>query len=249
MVIVELITERIQFAPHVGTYARAAVPVEAFDRGWKLDAGSAVLLNTGEAFELIVEGVCTPLEYARVLASIAESGVSLHAVTLPFELGQQLNNPDARDWYWMVREHPFPVAKVPSHTSIVTSNEADSEISRFLQLSAPDSAVMPGNPEIKFWVVSRDHNGDLQATAVGTQWSSGARVINSVAVAPAARRQGLGKLVTALAGQQHFAEGAQSVALGVRGSNINALALYRGLGFDKELHFSSVRMSPRSLSD
>lgn len=68
-----------------------------------------------------------------------------------------------------------------------------------------------------------------------------------MAVAPEHRRQGLGKLVTALAGQQHFADGAKSVALGVRGSNSNALAMYRGLGFDKVLHFSSVRMSPKSL--
>lgn len=247
MVIVELITERTQFAPYVGPYARAAVPVEAFDRGWKLDAGSAVLVNTGTAFELIIEGECSPLEYARMLAGLGESGVTLQSATMPFLLGEQLRNPDARDWYWLVKEHPFPVAQVPTHARIITTSECDAEISRFLQLAAPDSAVFPGNPEIRFWVVSRAPSGELQAVSVGTEWSSGARVINSVAVAPEHRRQGLGKLVTALAGQQHFADGAKSVALGVRGSNSNALAMYRGLGFDKVLHFSSVRMSPKSL--
>lgn len=178
----ELITERTQFAPHVGIYARAAVPIETFDRGWKLAAGSAVVVNTGEAFELIIEGECTSLEYARMIASLGESGIALQSVTMPFALGQQLNNPDARDWYWLAKESPFPVAPVPEHTRIVKGSDYDSEISRFLQLAAPDSAVMPGNPEILFWVLSRAstgsskpsplaHNG-VQVRASSTLWPS-----------------------------------------------------------------------------
>jgi ribosomal-protein-alanine N-acetyltransferase len=114
-----------------------------------------------------------------------------------------------------------------------------------LQLAAPDSSVSPGNPEIQFWVLSRGADGALQAAAAGTKWSSGAHVINAVAVAPAARRQGLGSVITLLAAQQHFADGAKAVALGVRGSNIGALAMYRKVGFDVEMHFSSVRLSRR----
>lgn len=241
----QAVSDRVAFAPHVRKYVRAAVPIETFLLGWELANGSAVLIDNGHDWELIIEGAATPLEYARVMASATESGYGVNTVTMPFELASQLNNPDARDWYWMMRERPFGVVEIPSHMRIVHTQDFDAEISRFLQTASPDTAVSPGNPEIKFWVLSRAADGSLQAAAAGTQWSSGARVINAVAVAPSARRKGLGSLVTLLAAQQHFAEGAKSVALGVRGSNLNALAMYRKLGFDVEMHFSSVRLSRR----
>lgn len=244
----ELITERTAFAAHIRPYLRAAVPVESFLMGWALTAGSAVLIDNGKDYELLIEGDASPLEYARILAAAAEAGTAVNTLTLPTTLAEQVSLPDPRDWYWLARTRPFPVAPVPTHTRVVASQDYDAEISRFLQVTAADAAVLPGNPELNFWVVSRGPDSSLQAVAAGTTWSSGARVINSVAVAPDARRQGLGSLVTMLAGQQHFADGAQSVSLGVRGSNLNALAMYRRLDFDVELHFVSARLSRRSLS-
>ncbi|MEN9710849.1 MAG: hypothetical protein RL441_841 [Actinomycetota bacterium] len=243
------ITDRIAFAPHVGKYVRAAVPIESFLLGWVLPAGSAVLIDNGRDWELIIEGEATALDYARMLAGAAEAGYGVNTATLPFELGQHLNNPEARDWYWMMRERPFGVVAMPPHIRVIRSNEFDSEIGRFLQLASPDTSVTPGNPEIQFWVLSRAADGSLQAAAAGTKWSSGAHVINAVAVAPSARRHGLGSIVTLLAAQQHFADGAKAVALGVRGTNHNALQMYRKLGFDVEMHFSSVRLSRREQSE
>lgn len=242
------ITERTAFAPYVRPYIRAAVPVESFLMGWALADGSAALVDSGKDIELLVEGLVTPLEYARLLAQATEAGYPVNTVTLPSSLAELITLPEPREWYWLMRTRPFPVAPVPAHTRVVTSHDYDAEISRFLQLTAADAAVLPGNPEINFWVLSRGTSGELQAVAAGTTWSSGARVINSVAVAADARRQGLGSLVTVLAGQQHFANGAVSVSLGVRGSNANALTMYRKLGFDTEIHFVSSRLSRRSLS-
>ena len=244
----DAITERTAFAPHVRPYVRAAVPVESFLMGWALADGSAVLVDSGKDIELLIEGQATPLEYARLLAHATEAGYPVNTVTLPSSLAELITVPEPREWYWLMRTRPFPVAPVPTHTRVVTTHDFDAEITRFLQRSAADAAVMPGNPEINFWVLSRAVSGELQAVAAGTTWSSGARVIHSVAVATEARRQGLGSLVTVLAGQQHFADGAVSVSLGVRGSNAHALAMYRKLGFDAEIHFVSSRLSRRSLS-
>ena len=126
------ITDRIAFAPHVGKYVRAAVPIESFLLGWVLPAGSAVLIDNGRDWELIIEGEATALDYARMLAGASEAGYGVNTVTMPFELGQHLNNPDARDWYWMMRERPFGVVAMPPHIRVIRSNEFDSEIGRFL---------------------------------------------------------------------------------------------------------------------
>ena len=132
----------------------------------------------------------------------------------------------------MIRRQPFPPLSLPGTAEIITDSRRDAEISRFLQLNAPQSAVMPGNPEIQFWAVEFDADNNIVATAAGTEWTSGARVVNSVAVATDARRKGLGANITRLAVQQHFGNGAEVVGLGVRGTNRGAIEMYRSLGFE-----------------
>jgi len=238
-----------EFEPFAGPYIRATIPPEAFVLGWKLPAAVAGIAFNGEDNWLTIDGDCSQLEYVNIVAQAITAGHPVAAVNIPTALADKLSVQHKRPWLWMLREHPFPVASVPADCRIVEPGEIDSEITRFLQLAGPDSAVWPGNPELLFWVVARNSDGELSAVAAGVQWSSGARVISSVAVMPQARREGLGSTVTLLAGQQHFARGAASVSLGVRGTNSGAIAMYRGIGFDSERDFTAFRLREKNVSD
>ena len=117
------------------------------------------------------------------------------------------------------------------------------EIERFLQLNSPEASAGPSDPEMVFWVLHRNGAGEVDAVAGGKRWQSGTPAIVSVAVGLDSRRQGLGEAVTQVAASEWFARGASAVHLGVRGSNTGAQALYRKIGFDLLLDFTSIRLS------
>lgn len=69
--------------------------------------------------------------------------------------------------------------------------------------------------------------------------------INSLAVAPAARRLGHARRLLASAFQDVVADGASSATLEVRRSNAPALGLYEGLGFQVEAVRTDYYQHPR----
>lgn len=222
-------------------YITAAVPAPTLVAAWQLGAGFAALADTGEHNWLVVEGDASRLEYVRLLSAAAEIGSPVHTAAIPTELAEQLQVPGARRWFWMWREQKL--RSLPMGCEVVEGNDYDQELSRFLQVSAADASVQPGDPELNFWVLHRNPEGELDAVAGGVTWNSGAAVVVSVAVLPASRRQGLGRAVTLVATSEHFARGANRVSLGVRGSNIPAQELYRSIGFDCERDFTSIRLA------
>lgn len=221
-------------------YISAAVPRETLLAAWQLPAGVAALADTGDHNWLVIEGEVTRMEYVRLLSSCAELGRPAHTAAIPTELAEQLQLSDARRWLWMWREDGL--RSLPLGCSVVAPGADDSELSHFLAQAAPDASVLPGDPEIGFWVEHRNTDGELDAVAAGVTWNSGAAVIASVAVAANRRRQGFGSCVTQVAASEHFQRGARRVCLGVRGTNIAAQEMYRSIGFDHDCDFTSVRL-------
>ena len=76
------------------------------------------------------------------------------------------------------------------------------------------------------FVVAKDH-GFILARAL-----AGEAEIITLAVAPAARRQGLAKRLVEAAMVRAMALGAEALFLEVADDNVPALGLYRGLGFE-----------------
>jgi GNAT superfamily N-acetyltransferase len=169
-------------------------------------------------------------------------GMTVENVSLDERIAQQLSMPDTRDWYWLSCEEPLSHVPVKYPHAVITDSSCDAEIEVFLHRNAPDAAVFPGNPEIDFWITIRSPEGTLAAVACGTTWSTGAHVLHSVAVSKDHRRKGLGAAVTIAAIQQHQKSGVVVVGLGVRGSNSQALSLYRTLGIRRETHFFSTSL-------
>lgn len=227
-----------EFKPVAHWYQLAMVMPHIFICGWRTENGVFALAKTDEHIWLSGTGNFSPLEYAKVLNDAAILGHVVSMVTVPTEIAKQLNFAQSRDVVWMRRSHPFPPMSVSPNITIVTDASFNSEIQRMLQLSAPESSVWPGNPEILFWVVARDTEKEISGVAAGTKWQTGAFVISSVAVAEGARRTGIGSLVTQIAAQEMFSKGAEVVQLGVRATNRGALALYQSIGFDEQFNFT-----------
>ena len=87
-------------------------------------------------------------------------------------------------------------------------------------------------PASRWFVVAEDHDGQLLGYA-GLMVSGAQADVQTVAVAPAGRHQGLGdRLVRALL-EQAGRRGAASVLLEVRADNPVAIRLYRRHGFER----------------
>jgi hypothetical protein len=231
-----------EFLPLASPYMMACVQTENYSRGWQLAHGAAVLVQGENEYRLLIDGDCTPLEYVRILSEAVNSSTPAASANVPFALAEKLKPEKARDWFYLERTSPRAKLALPAECTLVRPGQMDQEISRFLQLNASDSSVVPGNPEIDFWIVAHNSENEIIATAAGTTWSSGTKIVASVAVGINARRQGWGSVVTMLALQQQFDLGASTVGLGVRGSNTGAVEMYRSLGFENEFHYSGIRL-------
>ncbi|MEY4322769.1 MAG: hypothetical protein RL410_550 [Actinomycetota bacterium] len=240
--------ESAEFLDAAPAFIQTQIPRHQFRLGWRGEDFDACLSVTESETYLVYVGQPHSLEYARIIAQATTSGFAPTLVSIPTDLAEELHLEKRRDFYYLIRTHPFPPQRVVKGASVVAPGECDSEIDKFLALHGPDSAVRPGNPELDFWIVIRDELGHIVAVSAGVTWQSGEKVINSVAVDKNARRRGFGSLVTILAGQQHFANHAQRVGLGVRASNRGALALYRKIGFNEELAMSAIRIAEQSES-
>ncbi|MEY4323386.1 MAG: FR47-like protein, partial [Actinomycetota bacterium] len=235
-------SENPDFLNTVNPFIQALIPSDQFRIGWSGEDFQAVVSQNNQETFLVYVGAALPLEYARIIADATTSGFPPSRISISTALAAKLKFEKQMDFIFMVRNRPFPPHQVPSGAAIVQPGDCDHDIEKFLLQHSPDAAVKPGNPEINFWITVRDAHHNLLAVSAGVTWQSGEKVINSVAVAETSRRRGFGSLVTLLAGQQHFAQGAKRVGLGVRASNRGALALYRELGFDDEYAMSAVRL-------
>lgn len=232
-----------QFQLTAPDYSKAVAHPLEFIAAWGLQSATAVLLQASEHPWLLIEGEPTRLEYVQVLSACAALGHPDPEVAIPTKLARDLSLTEAERWFWLWRDEPL--RSLPQGCEVIAPGEADAEIARFLQRAAPQSSTHPGHVELSFWVVNRSVEGEIAACAGGRQWRSGEAAVVSVAVAPDQRRQGLGSAVTQVAVSEWFARGARRVGLGVSGSNLGALAMYRAMGFERELDFTSFSLRVR----
>lgn len=232
-----------QFEQSAPDYAKAAAHPLEFIGAWQLASATAVLLDPGEQPWLLIEGTASRLEYVQVLAACAAAGHAAPVVAIPTPLAHELSPPASERWLWLWRDQPL--RSLPLGCEVVAPGEADQEIARLLQVAAPNSSTFPGHVELAFWVVHRAPTGELTACAGARLWRSGAAAVVSVAVVPESRRAGLGSAVTQVALSEWFARGANRVGLGVSAHNLAALQMYRAIGFDRELDFTSFSLASR----
>ncbi|MEN9693044.1 MAG: hypothetical protein RLZZ330_688 [Actinomycetota bacterium] len=234
-----------EYKPHAHWNQIAMITPQIFVQGWVTDSANFCLAELEDHTWLTASGDVQLLDYAKILNEAASMGHVVTMVSLPTAVANQLNFENARDVVWMRRAHPFPPKSVSPNVEIVTDGSADSEIQRLLQLSAPDSSVWPGNPEILFWTVVRNSEKEIVGAAAGVKWQTGAYVVSSVSVAESARRHGIGSLVTLTTAQELFARGAETVNLGVRATNRGALAMYQAIGFDEQFDFTRAVLTTK----
>ncbi len=96
-------------------------------------------------------------------------------------------------------------------------------------IGAPRLAVMRRAAEPKTYLLGR--YGDRSAGCAFVAAAGGVAMLHALAIAPFARRKGLGRQASRAAGTWAREQGAAELALVVRADNLEALALYRDLGF------------------
>lgn len=125
--------------------------------------------------------------------------------------------------------------------------EADlAAVADLLARSSPTASALPGDPAVRRWVGVRDPGGGLLAVAADTSGATGVGHLSSIAVAPEARGQGLGRAVTAALARQLFEDGCDLVTLGMYAVNAAGRAVYDALGFRDDHRFTSGPLLVRS---
>ena len=103
-------------------------------------------------------------------------------------------------------------------------------IKGFLETHAPESSVLPGNPEIREWV-GIAHEDEVVAIAAITEWESGECMISSVGTAAPFRGQGFAKKLMNAVIHRAFNLGYSRLGLAVMSKNLPARAVYEAVGF------------------
>ena len=105
------------------------------------------------------------------------------------------------------------------------------EIRDLIQIHAPDSSVLPGDPEEIFWGGIRNESEELVACAVVVKWQSGLHVMASVVTRTEDRGRGYGTALSKGIASHARELGIPLLGLGVRTGNIAAQRAYAKAGF------------------
>jgi len=143
---------------------------------------------------------------------------------------------DGVDWDFRWLPEPPPRQRGEERVAPVDDEVA---VKALLAASSARASVQPGDEAVRRWVGVRDPHGTLLACAADTSSATGVGHLSSIAVAPEARGQGLGKAVTAALTRQLFEEGLDIVTLGMYADNPQGRALYDALGFRDDHPFTS----------
>ncbi|MEY4348481.1 MAG: hypothetical protein RIS43_900, partial [Actinomycetota bacterium] len=148
--------ETSDFLDNAPAFIQTQIPRHQFKMGWRGDDFAACVSVTERDTYLVYVGEPHPLEYARIIAQATSAGYAPTLISIPTVLAEELHLENRRDFYYLIRTHPFPPHRVVKGASVVAPGECDAEIDKFLALNSPDAAVKPGNPELDFWIVVRD---------------------------------------------------------------------------------------------
>ncbi len=148
---------------------------------------------------------------------------------------------EGNDWDFRWLDRPPHVQ--PGEDTVHPIEDAG-EIDALLQAANPTASAQPGDPSVRRWYGIRQHSL-LVACAADTSTPTGIGHLSSIAVHPAARGQGLGRVVTAALTRHLFDDGCDLVTLGMYAENTHGRALYDSLGFHDDHRFTSGPLQVR----
>ena len=119
---------------------------------------------------------------------------------------------------------------VSAAIELLTNTE---EIKALIAEHAPDSSVLPGDPEEVFWGGLRNATGELIACAAVVKWQSGLHVMASVVTRTEDRGRGYGTALSKGIASHASELEIPILGLGVRTGNFAAQRAYEKAGFKK----------------
>ena len=208
-------------------------------RGWTTDGATAWIGIDHEERQSYLSALGDPGVVGALVAELLPELPPRQRVTVP--RGTPARFPAwagmaGTDWDFRWLADPPPRQHSEEWVQPVDDEVALKEL---LAASSSRASVQPGDAAARRWVGIRDRAGTLLACAADTSSATGVGHLSSIAVAPEARGQGLGKAVTAALTRQLFEEGRDVVTLGMYADNPEGRALYDALGFRDEHPFTS----------
>lgn len=208
-------------------------------RGWLGDGATAWIGVDAEERVPYLSALGAPAAVAALIAELLPELPPRQRLTVP--RGTPAHFPawvgmEATDWDFRWLAAPPPVQPGEERVEPVDDEVA---VKALLTASSPTASAHPGDEAVRRWVGVRDDAGRLLACAADTSGTTGVGHLSSIAVAPEARGQGLGKAVTAALTRQLLDEGNDLVTLGMYTGNAAGRALYDALGYVDDHPFTS----------
>lgn len=129
-------------------------------------------------------------------------------------------------------------SRTPVDGDIETLDD-DAEITELLQISAADSSVWPGNPEIVSWYGLRDEDENLVSLGALVRWESGLHVLASITTVTDMRGRGFAQELTQGMIARARELGIEWLGLGVSHANVPAQRVYQRAGFVLRANFTN----------
>ena len=208
-------------------------------RGWTTDGATAWLGIDAEERTCYLSALGDPGAVGSLVGELLPELPPRQRLTVPRGTAARLPawvGIKGVDWDFRWLAAPPPVQRGEERVVPVDDDVAVAEL---LAASSSRASARPGQPGVRRWVGVRDESGRLLACAADTSSASGVGHLSSIAVAPHARGQGLGKAVTAALVRRLFDDGSDIVTLGMYADNLAGRALYDALGFADEHPFTS----------
>ena len=202
-------------------------------RGWVGDGATAWMGTDSGDGTRYLSALGEPPAVAALLTELLPEVPARQRVTLPRGTPALLPawvglGRGATDWDFRWRTEP--PAEQPGEQRVVGDVDAGA-VQRLIDDASPHTTARPGDAAVRRWWGVPDDEGSLLACAADASAATGVGHLASIAVHPQARRQGLGRAVTAAATRALLDEGCDVVTLGMYADNGPGRALYDVLGF------------------
>ena len=212
--------------------------------GWMLGRCVAWLAVDPESGKRYLSALGTPAQVGALLGELLAELPPGQRLTVP--RGTPVHLPawaslEGHDWDFRWLDRPPHVQ--PGEDAVHDLDDLG-ELHALLEAANPTASTMPGDPSARRWVGIRQ-GSTLVACAADTSTATGIGHLSSIAVHPAARGHGLGRVVTAALTRRLFDDGYDLVTLGMYAENDHGRAIYDALGFHDDHRFTSGPLQVR----
>jgi ribosomal protein S18 acetylase RimI-like enzyme len=243
--LVEQLIERLSGAPEVlaatdgDLFARNTVRPDAYPTtGWRRgDAVAWVGFDAEERrphVQVLGPAAALPVLLDAAVPELPAELLPEVPLTLPADAAGGFGERLRVDFHWRFRVMTAPPEPVADLGVRVLPGAGDERVARLLARSTELTSAVPGDAGVRRWAVVEE-GGDVLACAADTSGAPGVGHMGGVAVAPEARRRGLGAAVVAWLTRDLLLAGCDAVAVGVLVREAGAQRLYDRVGY-RTLH-------------